>query len=34
MPEQLVELEIKHVDSVNAPSLSLEIDSSSFGIEF
>jgi DNA helicase-2/ATP-dependent DNA helicase PcrA len=34
MPEQLVDLEIKHVESVNAPSLSLEIDSSSFGIEF
>lgn len=34
MPEQLVDLEIKHVESVKTPSLSLEIDSSSFGIEF
>jgi DNA helicase-2/ATP-dependent DNA helicase PcrA len=34
MPKHLVDIEVKHVESVNAPSLSLEIDSSSFGIEF
>lgn len=34
MPERLVDLEVKHAESVKAPSLSLEIDASSYGIEF
>lgn len=34
MPEYLVDLEVKHAESVKAPSLSLEIDASSYGIEF
>jgi DNA helicase-2/ATP-dependent DNA helicase PcrA len=34
MPEGLVDLEVNHAESVKAPSLSLEIDPSSYGIEF
>lgn len=34
MPEKLVDIDVKHAESVKAPSLSLEIDSSSHGIEF
>ncbi|WP_094555445.1 ATP-dependent helicase [Synechococcus sp. 1G10] len=34
MPESLVDLEVKHTESVKAPSLSINIDASSYGIEF
>jgi hypothetical protein len=34
MPEHLVDLEIMHVEALKAPSLSLQIESSDYGIEF
>lgn len=34
MPEKLISLDVKHAESVKAPALSLEIDSSNHGIEF
>jgi DNA helicase-2/ATP-dependent DNA helicase PcrA len=34
MPEKLVDINVKHAESVKAPALSLEIDSSNHGIEF
>lgn len=34
MPEKLVDIDVKHAESVKAPALSLEIDSANHGIEF
>ena len=34
MPEELVDIDVKYAESVKAPALSLEIDSSNHGIEF
>lgn len=34
MPEKLVDIDVKHAESVEAPALTLEIDSSNHGIEF